>query len=399
MKQSFLNGAKPAGRGGACHTGVSGGLRRPVGGHIQVEPQYWLDLFTVETWEEFRSSGMAVSGFRERRWSSVKKIREGDLLMCYLTGLSRWVGMLEVEGEPFYDTTPIWSSEAFPSRVHVRPLIILDPEKGVPVLDMREELSVFQGLSNPNMWSGNFRGSPYRWSKEDGDAILRALDDAKVNPVVRPLGKVRKVARALTETGVDMASASYQPSDDEEATSGPEGTAHTEIQHRLMRLGADLGFQVHVAKNDRNRMWQGQRLGELPRVIESLPHTFDAETTKTIELIDVLWLSGNAFVAAFEIESTTSVHSGLLRMSDLLAQQPNISIPLFIVAPEARRMKVVREVNRPTFGRVSPPLVDICRFISFENLKEQLDGAAQYVKFLKPDWLQTVSESCSRDED
>ena len=49
----------------------------------------------------------------------------------------------------------------------------------------------------------------------------------------------------------------------------------------------------------------------------------------TIELIDVLWLQGNAIVAAFEVESTTSIYSGLLRMSDLVAMQPNLNIPLW----------------------------------------------------------------------
>ena len=48
---------------------------------------------------------------------------------------------------------------------------------------------------------------------------------------------------------------------------------------------------------------------------------------------DVL-IEGNSIVAAFEVESTTSVYSGLLRMSDLLALQPNLSIDLFLVAPD-----------------------------------------------------------------
>jgi hypothetical protein len=60
---------------------------------------------------------------------------------------------------------------------------------------------------------------------------------------------------------------------------------------------------------------------------------FDEATNRTIELIDVLWLKGNAVVAAFEIESTTSIYSGLLRMSDLIAMQPNLNIPLYLVAP------------------------------------------------------------------
>src|SRR5260370_21695219 len=52
---------------------------------------------------------------------------------------------------------------------------------------------------------------------------------------------------------------------------------------------------------------------------------------------------------------TTSIYSGILRMSDLLAQQPNISVPLFLVAPDERRDEVVRQVNRPTFERMNPP--------------------------------------------
>jgi hypothetical protein len=59
----------------------------------------------------------------------------------------------------------------------------------------------------------------------------------------------------------------------------------------------------------------------------------------------VLWLKGNSIVAAFEVESTTSVYSGLLRMADLITMQPNINIPLYIVAPDERRNKVIQEVN------------------------------------------------------
>ena len=32
---------------------------------------YWLDLFTVQTYEEFQKAGAKVSGFRERQWTSV----------------------------------------------------------------------------------------------------------------------------------------------------------------------------------------------------------------------------------------------------------------------------------------------------------------------------------------
>jgi hypothetical protein len=129
-----------------------------------------------------------------------------------------------------------------------------------------------------------------------------------------------------------------------------------------------------------------------------LRQQFAPVTKKTIELIDVLWLAGNSIEAAFEVESTTSIYSGLLRMNDLLSRQPNISVPLFLVAPEERRDEVVRQVNRPTFKSIKPPLVEVCRYISFEGLREALAAAKDYVSYIKPAWLQTISESCSLEE-
>ena len=116
--------------------------------------------------------------------------------------------------------------------------------------------------------------------------------------------------------------------------------------------------------------------------------------TRTIELIDVLWLRKTAIVAAFEIESTTSIYSGLLRMSDLLSMQPNLNIPLYLVAPDERRNKVLSEVNRPTFSRLSPPLKEVCRYISFSTLREQLPKDQRVIRYLTPAFLEEFSESC-----
>jgi hypothetical protein len=73
-------------------------------------------------------------------------------------------------------------------------------------------------------------------------------------------------------------------------------------------------------------------------------------------------------VAAFEVEATTSVYSGLLRMSDLVALQPNTSIDLFIVAPDERGRKVRAEITRPTFESFDPPLHARCRYLSASGL-------------------------------
>ncbi|MEW6657088.1 MAG: hypothetical protein AB1424_00355 [Thermodesulfobacteriota bacterium] len=173
-----------------------------------------------------------------------------------------------------------------------------------------------------------------------------------------------------------------------------ESTVHDEIQWLLLKLGSDMGLDIWVARNDRNKEYVGQRFRDLPHLKDKLPVHFDEATNKTIELIDVLWLKGNAILAAFEIESTTSIYSGILRMSDLIAMHPNLNIPLYLVVPEERRFKVISEVNRPTFSRLSPPLSKICRLISFSTLRDRVKQVGPYVTFLRLEFLNELSEPC-----
>src|SRR4051812_14930588 len=139
---------------------------------------YWLDLFTGITWQEFLESGAEVSGFRDSRWSTVQQIRPGDLLLCYLTGLSRFVGVLEVTSNGFMDSTPIWKGESFPARVKVKIVAALTPETAVPIVDLRDDLSIFRELKSPFAWTGHVRGSPVRWNTSDSEAVIRSVKDA-----------------------------------------------------------------------------------------------------------------------------------------------------------------------------------------------------------------------------
>ncbi|MFH1080482.1 MAG: hypothetical protein V1766_09525 [Pseudomonadota bacterium] len=184
---------------------------------------------------------------------------------------------------------------------------------------------------------------------------------------------------------------------EEAATAGQtdkEVTEHTKIQWMLLKLGNDMNLDVWVAKNDRNKEIDGKKFTDIPRLKNDIPLTFDEASNRTIKMIDVVWLNGNEIKAAFEIECTTSIYSGILRLGDLIAMQPNIKIPLYIVAPDDRRAKVIAEVNRPVFSKRSRPMSQICRFIAFSSLKKKIPEVQQYVTFLSPDFLETLSEPC-----
>ncbi len=157
-----------------------------------------------------------------------------------------------------------------------------------------------------------------------------------------------------------------------------------------------MGLEVWVAGNDRSRVYSGTRLGDLPGMTERLPTQFAAHAQKIVSLIDVLWLRGTAIVAAFEVESTTSIYSGLLRMADLLALQPNVSIPLYIVAPDERRDRVFQEVNRPTFSRLN--LAEVCGYIPFSAIRDAVGRGGRYLQYLRPEFLDELAEPCSLEE-
>lgn len=171
-------------------------------------------------------------------------------------------------------------------------------------------------------------------------------------------------------------------------------TDHTQIQYLLLTLGAEMGLNVWVARNDRSRSYQGQTLGTLPHISQELPTQFNPATQRTIELIDVLWLKGNSIVSAFEVESTTSIYSGLLRMSDLLALQPNLDIKIYLVASYERRDKVKQEIIRPTFQLRERPLNRVCGYLSLEDLIEKVDVLRKHglIKSLNPDFLTNIAE-------
>lgn len=138
---------------------------------------------------------------------------------------------------------------------------------------------------------------------------------------------------------------------------------HVKIQRALIDLGRSEGCSVWVPPNDRNLSYKGQSfasatLGRLPNF------GFDEQTRRIVQNIDVLWLIKNVIHRAFEVESTTSIYSGLLRLNDLVLAQPNNQIALFIVAPTRRREKVFNQLIRPSFHA----LANQCEFLSFEKV-------------------------------
>lgn len=247
-------------------------------------------------------------------------------------------------------------------------LAAYDPIGNLSIISLNDRRRVieFLGLAAPFDWDETSVGTriaktnliileSVRALGLDGSA--RTISRFFYSPEVQPLWKgEHTIKRADKDVSVTVPTT---PDLEEEEDTDPESVRESmQIQALIARIGTMMGYSIWLPKADRGRVlkvWKAEP-GEL---LDQLPLGYDSTTMKTVEQIDVIWLRKRSIVRAFEVEHTTSVYSGLLRMADLVALQPNINIKLHIVAPAEKRACPEFCVNGPLAGN--------CRLVRRHN--------------------------------
>lgn len=219
-------------------------------------------------------------------------------------------------------------------------------------------------------WTGKVRSSLNELSVHDGKFIEHQLLGQLTNPTIYPLTDIdkRRIKTHIIRTGSNREIEVVVPDEEEDKPTHPVVRESTKVQAKLCKIGERMNFRIWVPRNDRTKIlnyWKP----DPDTLIDNLPLNYDDTTLSTIEQIDVLWLRNRSIVRAFEVEHTTSIYSGILRMADLMALQPNIDIKAHIVAPDERRDKVLQEIKRPVFSLLEKgPLANSCSYLSYEAI-------------------------------
>ena len=276
-----------------------------------------------------------------------KRVKQNDIFLCYLTGLSRWCGVLQVESDAYLEEEPDQDALApFVVRFKVKPIVTLNAEKAIPIHD--DEIWNTLTLTKEHKrgtsrWTGFFRMSLNRITDGDGHYLLELLKERQVGKEERSPEPVVGDPKLTPDRGESIG-----------------------YQAKVAQIGAVIGFKIWVPRNDKARVLEMVPPPLHQSFLNELPLSYAGETLRTVEQIDVLWIDGQAMARAFEIEHTTAIYSGLLRMADLLELLPNLDIRLHIVAPSGRRQKVFQEIRRPVFRRVRSK----CTYLSYDAVEE-----------------------------
>ena len=86
--------------------------------------------------------------------------------------------------------------------------------------------------------------------------------ESKMGPVTVPSGEYEEDKDA-------------HAGDKEDVFEAQRGTSvHTEMQWLLLKLGSDMGLDVWVARNDKNKGFEANQFARLPRLRQDLPLQF-----------------------------------------------------------------------------------------------------------------------------
>ena len=154
-----------------------------------------------------------------------------------------------------------------------------------------------------------------------------------------------------------------------------EENLHTEMQYHLLKIGNALGCDVIAASNDRSKNCHGQSFSFMS--LQSFPSmTVERDVLNTIQLIDVLWFQKgtNNVIAAFEVEKSTSIYSGILRLTDLSYTIADGDEVLYLIVPDTREKDVCLQLSRPAIKSNNIPI----KYILFSELQKHCDALCKF---------------------
>lgn len=166
---------------------------------------------------------------------------------------------------------------------------------------------------------------------------------------------------------------------------------HLRVQLLLTEVGRELGYDVFVAMNDRTKSLGDKSLEYL--TVSELPKMdIPQEVLKTVSLIDVIWINKakNEIECAFEIEKSTSIYSGILRMVDLAFSLNDKKYNFFLVAPDSREKEIVSQLMRPSFQDISCVKL---RYLLFSQLDTHRQAFAAFGEDYEV--LLKIAKSCT----
>lgn len=150
----------------------------------------------------------------------------------------------------------------------------------------------------------------------------------------------------------------------------PSKLTHNDVQGILLELGNLLGYKIYVS--DPSKPYKSKSLKDCASLSEIPLFTY-SEILETIRYVDVIWFSSDERCYpeyCFEVEHTTNVTNGLLRMYQL----KDLGAKFFIIAHSDAKTKFDSKLKITPFCEIKDRYI----FRSYDELVNFFDLARSY---------------------
>jgi len=136
--------------------------------------------------------------------------------------------------------------------------------------------------------------------------------------------------------------------------------SHEKAEIILLSLGNLLGFDTYTP--DKGRIIEGQTLGNIA-TLQELPYFGSEKIMESAQNIDIVWVKDEWPEFFFEVEHTTGITPGLLRIYRVAEK---LSAKCFIISSAEMLPKFKKEIEKPPFDKLKRGY----KFKSYKELEE-----------------------------
>jgi len=144
-------------------------------------PTYWIIVGSPENFARTRALDFAMQGIKSRHRKKAERMKPGDRIVYYLTGLKAFAGISKITSPYFESHERIWSSgdpkkdsEDYPFRVHTEPDIVIAEGDYIPAEPIAREMTYVAKWPAAN-WTLAFQGNVHEIGQTDFDLIRNAI--------------------------------------------------------------------------------------------------------------------------------------------------------------------------------------------------------------------------------
>jgi hypothetical protein len=154
-------------------------------GENQPAPAYWIIVGSTDNFARTRELGFTIQGIKSRHRKKAEKMKPGDKIIYYLTGVKQFGGIATITSPYFESHDRIWQSgdpkketEDYPFRVNIEPDLILDDGDYTDAEPVARQMTYVSKWPASN-WTLAFQGNVHVIEQSDYELIRAAIETRK----------------------------------------------------------------------------------------------------------------------------------------------------------------------------------------------------------------------------